>query len=106
MENKNRLIDANACPALFDEEYKATRKLINQGETHLDNLAEGFTEAYRVIQGMPTVDAVEVVRCVDCKHYGSISGVCYVDRKLGQTIPPIRVKHSDFCSYGERKDGE
>lgn len=46
---------------------------------------------------------VEVVRCMDCKFYNSISGLCGVDRKLGQTLPAIRVKHSDFCSYGESK---
>lgn len=50
-----RLIDADACPALFDEEFKETRQLILQGETHLDNLAEGFTEADRVIRKMPTI---------------------------------------------------
>lgn len=43
---------------LFDNEYKSTRKLINEGETHLDNLAEGFSEATRVIDLLPTVDVV------------------------------------------------
>lgn len=49
------------------------------------------------IADAPTVDAVEVIRCKDCKHYDGkwlckISGV------------PSR-KPCDFCSYGERKDG-
>lgn len=47
---------------LFDEEYKKTRKLISQGKTHLDNLAEGFTEADMVICKIPTADVVEVRR--------------------------------------------
>lgn len=54
-----RYINTENVPALFDEEYKKTRKLIRQGETHLDNLAEGFIEAARVIQRMPTADVVE-----------------------------------------------
>lgn len=55
-----RLIDANTCPELFDEEYRKTRQLIEQGEEHLDNLAEGFTEAHHVIQRIPTIEAEPV----------------------------------------------
>ena len=48
-----------------------------------------------VVNDVPTVDAVPVVRCRDCKYYDGkwmckISGV------------PSR-KPNDFCSYGERK---
>lgn len=56
-----RLIDADACPALFDEEFKETKRLILDGEKHLDNLAEGFMEANKVIRSMPTIDAAPVV---------------------------------------------
>ena len=53
---------------------------------------------------LPTVDAVEVVRCKDCKHYDK-THLGNGDRRmctkfLGLTIP----KPDDFCSYGERKD--
>ena len=51
-----RLIDADACPKLFDKEYKETMELIRQGEEHLDSLAEGFSEAAKVIRQMPTID--------------------------------------------------
>ena len=47
--NKKRLIDYNEVRELFDKEFKETMKLIEDGETHLDNLAEGFTEADRVL---------------------------------------------------------
>ena len=53
-----RYIDVEGYRKLFDEEYKKTRELIYQGETHLDNLAEGFSEAGRVIDRMPTADVV------------------------------------------------
>lgn len=91
-----RLIDANNVRDLFEAEFKETRKLILAGETHLDNLAEGFTEADRVIRQMPTVDAVPAVRCRDCKHlFGTLCTVCGL----------LPRKPEDFCSYGERKEG-
>ena len=60
----------------------------------------------RVIDEAPTVDAVEVVRCKDCKHYVqflqdnkerrcTIFSGCY-DR-------PYPTEPNDFCSYGERR---
>lgn len=57
-----RLIDATELPKLFDAEYKQTMKLILNGEKHLDNLAEGFTEAIHIVKYIaPTIDAVPVV---------------------------------------------
>ena len=89
-----RLIDADNVRDLFDAEFKETRKLILAGETHLDNLAEGFTEADRVIRQMPTVDAVPVVRCRDCRKFKTYG--CRM----------VASGYDDFCSYGERKDGD
>lgn len=101
-----RLIDADNVRGLFDAEFKETRKLILAGETHLDNLAEGFTEADRVIREMPTVDAEVVVRCKDCKHYDM--GVClkiYSDGNVHSAAWQKR-KPEDFCSYGERNQNQ
>ena len=53
-----RYKDVENIRKLFDNEYKSTRKLINEGETHLDNLAEGFSEATRVLDMIPTADVV------------------------------------------------
>ena len=98
---KMRLIDAYACPSLFDEEFKKTRRLIQQGEWHLDNLAEGFTEADRVIRKMPTVDAVPVVRCKDCKHRRIVDfGARYC--MVWQAYNGFG--DEGFCNYGERKE--
>lgn len=99
-----RLIDADNVRGLFDAEFKETRKLILAGETHLDNLAEGFVEADRVIWEMPTVDAEVVVRCKDCKHYDM--GVCLRIYSDGNAHPEAwqSRKPEDFCSYGERKN--
>ena len=48
------------------------------------------------IDNAPTVDAVPVVRCKDCKHY-DIGGSCIICGFQSR-------KPDDFCSYGERKD--
>lgn len=55
-----KVVDYEAVRAAFDEKFKETRQLIESGETHLDNLAEGFHEADEVIWSMPTIDAVPV----------------------------------------------
>ena len=50
----------------------------------------------------PTVDAVPVVRCRECKHCDPENYHC--DHPMG-TAAPLRRKPDDFCSYGERKEG-
>lgn len=97
-----RLIDADALPKLLDAEYKQTLKLIWDGEKHLDNLAEGFVEASRIARYIaPTVDAVSVVRCRECKYYDPEDwyGIaCKADG--GMTDPD----DDSFCSQGARRE--
>ena len=81
---------------LFDEEFKKTRHLIQQGETHLDNLAEGFLEADRVLLRIPTADVVEVVRCKDCMRSKTIDGGIKCERFDGL----LMIKPDDYCSFG------
>lgn len=100
-----RLIDADNVRDLFDAEFKETRKLILAGETHLDNLAEGFTEADRVIRQMPTVDAEAVVRCRDCKFHNTI--ICsMVHETIGNGTTDYATDDG-YCNRGsgKRKDG-
>lgn len=98
-----RLIDADNALKAFAVEYKKTKELIDSGETHLENLAEGFTEAAHIIKYIATtVDAVPVVRCKDCKYYDR--GECYHPRHE-RHLQSIFQEDDDFCSYGERKDG-
>ena len=57
---------------------------------------------------MPTVDAVEVVRCRDCKrcfkHTTKRNRQCMWICMRNDT--DLYVRPDDFCSYGERKDGD
>ena len=62
-----------------------------------------FRKAVEVAEEAPTIDAVPVVRCKDCKH-GSLFSVkkrfvdCpYYDNQI--------VDFDHYCSYGERKEG-
>ena len=58
-----------------------------------------------MIRKRPTIDAVPVVRCRECKHYEM--GVClkiYDDGAASRYAWQER-KPNDFCSYGERKEG-
>ena len=91
MTNK-RLIDANA---LRDGKFTVP----------LQNLfSMGWNEAIEaVMQNAPTVDAVEVVRCKNCKHYLLPQGFCSHDRHEYQT-QAVWQEDDDFYSYGERRD--
>ena len=59
----------------------------------------------QLIKKMPAVDAVEVVRCKDCVHnfvrYGENECYCGHPDGLNDILRP-----NDFCSYGERREGE
>ncbi len=61
----------------------------------------------RVIDDAPTVDAVVVTRCKDCKHRGGVQVPCNginIDYcKVWDCT--LRNLETTFCSYGERKDG-
>ena len=62
-------------------------------------------------ENAPTVDAVEVVRCKDCKYYfqdeiyGEICRHPELDFEIECYDHWINTKPEDFCSYGERKEG-
>lgn len=53
----------------------------------------------------PTVDAVEVVRCKDCRSFERKCaglGYCYT-WDYDEGLFPNEVEDNDFCSYGERR---
>ena len=88
--NKMRLIDANALISYIDECSQESRFRVYYG------YAKSF------IDDAPTIDAVPVVRCRECKHCDPENHHC--DHHMG-TAAPLRRKPDDFCSYGERKGG-
>ena len=99
MEREKRLIDANALKQMFDEREADDVELY--GGVHI---VECFPadEAKEIVDKMPTVDAVEVIRCKNCKHRYTLSSGMSFCKKIFQ----MRAKDDDFCSYGERREGE
>lgn len=54
----------------------------------------------------PTVDAVPVVRCRECKHaWIHPCGYVYCHRD-GRNVYEMTFNLDSFCSYGERKEGD
>ena len=89
--SKKRLIDADA----FLEKMKRTSR---------------YFDVVFDVEEMPTVDAVEVVRCRECQHWkpsGSKAGNSFADMEYigGCEFTKYCRRESDFCSYGERKEG-
>lgn len=91
-----RLIDAEELNRLFNEQ-------IEQGV----GVIGAFDAFYDALQDTPTVDAVPVVRCKECKWFadnndGDWFG-CWLFQAI-QIIPEDTPKPDDYCSYGEGKD--
>lgn len=80
-----RLIDADKFGM-----YLADVQLANRGWR--DDVCELLDDVMYALEEESTIDAVEVVRCKDCKYWNN--GDCY---RLELSRP------DDFCSYGERK---
>lgn len=96
MANEKRLIDSNKLNVCY----------INTGTVMFPKM-EAFVRADDIADA-PTVDAVEVVRCKDCKHWSELNGkdsgkpVGYGDCRNHCGINGIAYGDS-FCSYGERR---
>ena len=63
----------------------------------------GWNGLIELIEKAPTIDAVPVVFCQECKHCDPENYHC--DHHMG-TAAPLRRKPDDFCSYGERKGAD
>lgn len=103
-----RLIDADQMAADESEAYMSAQVQITDDLKWLVNFA-AHSKIQKLIVDTPTVDAVPVVRCKDCKWFadnndGEWFG-CWLFQTI-QIIPEDAPKPDDFCSYGERKDGE
>lgn len=79
------------------------------GDELTDGYNDGINMAVTVVSALPTVDAVPVVRCKDCKYWKTGEGV---NRSKKVKFCTYQIGHKyarhykDFCSRGERKDGE
>ena len=105
-----RLIDADQMAVDESEAYMSAQVQITDDLKWLVNFA-AHSKIQRLIADTPTVDAVPVVRCKDCKYYRESrvlapTKFCF---RLNHPIEPRKIGYNfgddDFCSHGERKGG-
>ena len=84
------------------------------GGGNIDNTAIWYGDVFTAIHDAPTIDAVPVVRCKDCKYFlpyltGCKTPVEKADGNCGLfvlgDVQFVARQINDFCSYGERKEG-
>ena len=102
-----RLIDADA---LLEQMKKLYQKRSEESNMTGDrSVCVTWNDAVFCINDSPTIDAVPVVRCADCKW---LQCNMRPDGHLPNGVDEYECRHwcggcdpTDFCSYGERKDG-
>ena len=86
-----RLIDADKMAVDESEAYMSAQVQITDDLKWLVNFA-AHSKIQKLIADTPTVDAVSVVRCRDCRKFKTYG--CRM----------VASGYDDFCSYGERKE--
>ena len=96
MATEKRLIDANAFKVFLEN----VRQCCLEEDTFSSDFAAQVIETVQdeYLTNAPTVDAVEVVRCKDCKYCDPENHHC---DHYTATILPLPRKPDGFCSYGE-----
>lgn len=99
MANEKRLIDKDA----LIEDLEAAKANNGMGGMVASALI-------RYVKRCPTVDAVEVVRCRDCRNsmlwrkpVDKVIGECFIRKMNSEDEQFCMVGADDFCSYGELK---
>ena len=87
-------IQALGYPLSFDHYDK------QNGNKHFINGVESYGE---YIDGLPSVDAVEVVRCKDCKYASMTSGGECKYCKQWETEEALYLDGNFFCKWGEKE---
>ena len=105
MAKEQRLIDANALIEklrahrdLFVSAWNEFKEMPPKDKARVDELGMCIAETLNA----PTVDAVPVVRCRDCKHWHRETISCEMNAYLCARERPCWYEE-DFCSYGERR---
>lgn len=77
-----------------------------------------FATHQKILDLYPTIDAIEVVRCKDCKFYMAETeercnalksepfGLCLRERQLSEADYREQRNWNDFCSRGKRRESD
>lgn len=88
-----RLIDADAYKELHCKECPS--------DCGVCDLVYGKNDICGLIDQVPTIDAVVVVRCKDCEYFGlNDENVPYCFNRFGIDDP----EPNGFCNYGKKKN--
>ena len=79
----------------------ADEAIINFG-FEWDDIPPTREEFVRFLKKQPTVDAVPVVRCRECKYRGTDDCIFHIKGEPADEELLLKLDN-DFCSYGERK---
>ena len=92
MATGKQLIYADACPC------KDCLKNLHECDSRICNEFAKWM--------LTRVDAVEVVRCKDCKHRIYVDMGDDIGAVGGCELFGMAMSYNNFCSYGERKDND
>ena len=91
-----RLIDADKLKTIIQEVIE---------ESNFKPFKDILRKMCDILDKSPTVDAVEVVRCKDCRHYDKDALWC--NKNSYAFGEEYHNWYADcFCSFGERKDND
>ena len=100
-----RLIDANRLYDAAEEKYMEDRSK-TENVIARAMLSDARRRIQMLIAYAPSVDAIPVVRCKDCKYYRNHpNGLCYLhtepkENERGYSGEAVCVEPDDFCSRG------
>ena len=98
------LISKKALLKTMNEHEQGWRKHGEQGELTSYAVGLGLRIAMEAIYEQPTVDAVEVVKCKDCKHRNTENCGMWYECGCGSQYS---WEYDDgFCSWGAKMDEE
>lgn len=112
-----RLIDANEIKNVADIAFLNLSLEIAQNEEsgidqEIKRMRDFLNKFYGVLDSFPTIDAVPIVRCKDCKHRDEAKDCLHPENIAhyydadGNEYDILKMVDDDhFCSYGERRDG-
>ena len=85
--------------------FDAVRKYLE--DSYIEDAGWHMNEIEYRINALPSADAVEVVRCKDCKHRRGICSMRYIEMVGEDERIYDYSTDNGYCSWGERReDGE
>ena len=96
-----RLIDPEQTTKMLSELYISEDAVNMTGERQ--GLWVRFRAIEKAVSEIPTIDAVEVVLCTDCRYCKEQGGHANCDGYLYCTWHKTLVDEGRYCSWGERR---